>query len=164
MSLPLTKINSIDVFENRLDEVLNHVANGGSLTQFCKLVKCDYSALMKFIRKSDDIKKRYDQAISDRQEWAKERIFEELKYMSAYNIQDAVNADGTLKTVRDLPEDLARSIKEVDADGGIKFTDKLKALDQKQKLLGLNVDKVEISGEITLESIINEARKKDVQS
>lgn len=156
--LPAAKINSISVFENNIEDVLNHVANGGSLTQYCKLVKCDYSALMKKIRANEEIHNRFKQAIEDRKEWSKERILEELKYMGSYNIQDAVNPDGRLKKIRDLPEDLARSIKEVDADGGIKFTDKLAALRDKQKLLGLNVEQVELSGTVTLESLILQAR------
>lgn len=160
MSLFLAKITTIDVFENRLDEIFSHLSNGGSLTEYCKLVKCDYSKLMGLIRRDPDAKKKYQDAISDRKEWAKERIYEELKHMSTYSIQDAVNPDGTLKRIQELPEALARSIKEVDADGGIKFADKLKALDQKQKLLGLNVEKVEISGELTLEGLILAAKKK----
>ncbi len=157
--MPVAKINSIEVFENRIDEFFNHISNGGSATQYCKLVNCDYAVLMSKIRSNEESFKRYRDAVDNRKEWAKERIYEELQYMGNYNIKDAVRADGTMKTIQELPEDLSRSIKEVDVDGSIKFQDKLKALDQKQKLLGLSVDKVEVTGRITLADMINQARK-----
>lgn len=156
--LPVAKLKSQMVVKGDPDAIIRHISNGGSLTKLAKMWMCDYSEIMRLIRADSELLKRYHAAIEDRKEWARERIFEELQMMGTYNIQDSCNPDGTFKSVRDLPEDLARSIKEVDSDGGIKFQDKLKALDQKQKLLGLITDKVEISGKLTLADIINEAR------
>ena len=152
--MPIAKLKSRMLVKGDFDSIIRHISNGGSLTQLAKLWKCDYSEIMKLIRSDDELLKQYNDAMSDRKEWARERIFEELQYMGSYNIRDAVNDDGSLKRIQELPEDLSRSIKEVDADGGIKFQDKLKALDQKQKLLGLNVEKVELSGKLTLADII----------
>jgi hypothetical protein len=157
--IPTTKINSIDVFENRIEEVFRHIRNGGSLTQLSKLWKFDYSEFMKSIRSNPTLLNEYQSALEDRKEWAKERIYEELQYMGTYNIKDAVNPDGTLKTIHELPEDLARSIKEIDVDGGIKFTDKRASLADKQKLLGLTVEKLELTGKLTLADLINQAKK-----
>lgn len=157
--IQVSKINSLDVFKNKIEEVFRHIRNGGSLTNLCKMWEFDYSELIKLIKKDKELYNEYLSCLEDRKEWARERIFEELKSISTYNIQDAVNDDGTLKKIKELPEDLARSIKEIDAEGGIKFTDKLKALDQKQKLLGLSIEKVELTGKISLESLILEAKK-----
>ena len=151
---PVAKVKSKMIVQGDFQSIINHVANGGSLTQLAKMWKCDYSEIMRLIRADESLLKEYRAAIEDRKEWARERIYEELQYMSAYNIQDAINPDGTMKPARELPEDLARSIKEIDSDGGLKFQDKLKALDQKQKLLGLNTEKLEISGKLTLADII----------
>jgi len=159
VNFPTAKIASLNIFKSQLEDVFRHLRNGGSLTQLCKMWGCDYSELMRLIRSDADIFKEYKACLEDRKEWARERIYEELQYMGNYNIKDAVNHDGTMKNVVDLPEDLARSIKEVDADGGIKFQDKLKALDQKQKLLGLNIEKVELTGKMTLADIIIGAKK-----
>lgn len=152
--VPVAKIKSQIAVKGDFDAIIRHISNGGSLTQLAKMWSCDYSEIMKLIRADKEKLSTYQAAMEDRKEWAKERIFEELQYMGNYNIKDAVRADGTMKTVQELPEDLARSIKEVDVDGSIKFQDKLKALDQKQKLLGLQTDKVEVSGKLTLADII----------
>lgn len=157
--LPIAKLKSKSLVNQDPDLIINHVTNGGTLTSLAKMLGCDYSEIMNQIRKDESLNERYKQALEDRKEWGRERILEELQYLSAYNIQDAVNIDGTLKPVRDLPEDLARSIKEVDADGGIKFNDKLKAMDQSAKLLGLNVEKLEVSGSLSLKDIIQSADK-----
>jgi len=159
--VPIAKLKSFELVKSNPDMIIDHIANGGSLTNLAKMIKCDYSEIMKLIRSDESLHKRYMAALEDRKEWAKERIFEELKYMSAYNIQDAVRPDGTLKTIQELPEDLARSIKEVDADGGLKFSDKLKALDQKQKLLGISTEKIEITGKLTLEDLIKQSMKEE---
>jgi hypothetical protein len=152
--VPVAKIKSQIAVKGDFDSIIRHISNGGSLTQLAKMWSCDYSELMKLIRSDKDKLSVYHAAIEDRKEWARERIFEELQYMGNYNIKDAVRTDGTMKTIQELPEDLARSIKEVDVDGSIKFQDKLKALDQKQKLLGLQTEKVEVSGKLTLADII----------
>lgn len=157
--LPVAKLKSKIVIESDFETIISHISNGGSLTQLAKMWCADYSEIMKLIRSDKDKLATYRSAMEDRKEWAKERIFEELQYMGNYNIRDAVRSDGTMKTIQELPEDLARSIKEVDVDGSIKFQDKLKALDQKTKLLGLNVEKLEVSGKLTLADIIIGARK-----
>lgn len=157
--VPVGKIKAIDIANSQFDMVIKHVSNGGSLTKLCKMMECDYSELMKLIRADEAKFKAYNQAKEDRKEWASERIYEELQYMGNYNIKDAVNTDGTMKTIKDLPEDLARSIKEVDADGGVKFVDKLKAIDQKQKLLGLSTEKHEVTGKLTLADVIMAAKQ-----
>jgi hypothetical protein len=152
--MPVAKLKSQMIVKGDFEAIIRHISNGGSLTQLAKMWACDYSEVMRLIRADKDKLSVYHAAIEDRKEWARERIFEELQYMGNYNIKDAVRSDGTMKTIMELPEDLARSIKEVDVDGSIKFQDKLKALDQKQKLLGLNIEKVEVSGKLTLADII----------
>ena len=152
--MPISKLKSQVTVKGDFESIIRHISNGGSLTQLSKMWNCDYSEIMRMIRADKEKLAAYQAAIEDRKEWARERIFEELQYMGNYNIKDAVRADGTMKTIMELPEDLSRSIKEVDVDGSIKFQDKLKALDQKQKLLGLNIEKVELSGKLTLADII----------
>ena len=74
-------------------------------------------------------------------------------------MKDAVNPDGTIKKLQELPRNLTAAIKEINADGGLKFQDKLKAIDLFGKQMGLFVDKVQVDGKITLEQYILAAQK-----
>ena len=140
-----------------IDLIIDHVSNGGTIIDLCKMWAIKYSDVMRTIRANESHKKSYDQALLDRDEWAKERILSEVKALSTYSIKDALNADGTFKALKDMPDHLAAAIKEVDLDGNLKFSDKLKALDLMGKQLGIFIEKREISGRVTLEQLIMEA-------
>ena len=161
MSLDLDKlkIQILKKDEHSLEVMLDHISNGGSLTELCVMWGLRYSDVVKALRSKPELKAKYDQALKDRDEWARERILSEVKRLGTYTIKDAFNSDGSTKRPHELPDDLAAAIKEVNSDGDIKFQDKLKALDLMGKQLGLFVDKKEISGTLTLEQLIASAKK-----
>lgn len=140
-----------------IETIIDHVANGGSVIDLCKTWGVSYSAIMKQIRLGPESSRAYDQALKDREEWAKERILKEVKSLSMFNIKDIFNPDGTFKKPSEMPEAFTAAIKEITVDGDIKFIDKLKALDLYHKQMGLFVDKKEVTGRISLEQLINEA-------
>lgn len=142
-----------------VETLINHVANGGSAIDLCKIWNIRYSDMMKTIRSSEDFSKAYSQALIDRTEWARERILKEQQALAMFNIKDTLNPDGTIKKLHDMPDDVTAAIKEIDADGAVKFIDKNKSLDQLHKQLGLFVDKKEVTGSISLERIVLEADK-----
>lgn len=155
-------IDSIEILKNdhqSMEVLFDHVANGGSLIALSKMWGMSYSKLMRHIRSKEDLKAKLAQAMSDREEWAREAVIEEVKKLSLYNVKDAVNPDGTIKQLQQLPENLTAAIKEINADGGLKFQDKLKAIDLFGKQMGLFVDKVQVDGKITLEQYILAAQK-----
>lgn len=145
--------------KEKFQDIIDNVSNGGSLINLCALWNIRYSDMMRIIRADDILSKRYNQALKDREEWAKERILKEVQSLSMFNIKDIFNLDGTLKKPAEMPPEFTAAIKEVTADGDIKFIDKLKALDLYHKQMGLFVDKKEISGTLSLETLIKEAHK-----
>lgn len=142
---------------NNIEVIIDHVANGGSVIDLCKLWQMKYSDIMRKIRAIPETKAAYEQALLDRDEWAKERLMSEVRSLSTYSIKDALNPDGTFKPLHELPDELAAAIKEIDIDGVLKFSDKLKAIDLFGKQLGVFIEKKEISGKVTLEQLIMEA-------
>ena len=159
--LPKTT-TSIEILKNdpqSMEVLFDHVANGGSLIELSKMWGMPYSKLMRHIRSKEDLKAKLAQAMSDREEWARESVLDEVKKMSLYDVKDAVNPDGTIKKLQELPSSLTAAIKEINADGGLKFQDKLKAIDLFGKQMGLFVDKVQVDGKITLEQYILAAQK-----
>jgi hypothetical protein len=143
--------------------IVEHVANGGSALDLCNTWKVSFSTIMKAIKSNPDYDKEYQAAIISRDEWAKERILKEQQALAMFNIKDAYNADGTIKPIQQMPDHVTAAIKEIDSDGGVKFLDKNKSLDQYHKQMGLFVDKKEVSGTISWEHILNEAAKLDIK-
>lgn len=166
MSLDLNKLKLKVAMtdEKSVDVMLEHVANGGSITHICSMWGLRYSDVIRAIRSNPDLKARYDQALKDREEWAKERVLSEFKALSTFSIKDLFDPiTGAPIPIHQLPDDVAAAIKEVDADGAVKMIDKLKALDLMNKNMAGVVDKTEITGTLTLEQAIMQARQiKDV--
>lgn len=141
------------------NSALNHIANGGSLIDLCKMWELRYSDVMRVIRSNPDLKARYDQAMVDREEWAKERVLAEFKALATFSIKDLFDSNGVPIPIHQLPDQVASAIKEINADGDVKMVDKLKALDSLGKHMAGLVDKKEISGTLTLEQAILAAYK-----
>lgn len=140
-----------------MDVIIEHVANGGSAIELAKSWNIRFSHVMQAIRANPEYAKRYAAALLDRDEWARERILDEIRALGTFSLKDALNEDGTFKRLQDMPNDIVAAIKEIDKDGIIKFTDKLKALDMYGKKLGLFIERREITGTLTLEQLVSEA-------
>lgn len=166
MALDLEKLKlTITTLDAHQMEVLfDHVANGGSVTQWCVARGLRYSDLMKAIRSKKELKAAFDQAMEDRKEWAKERLLTEVMDLGTYTLADIFNEDGSRKPVHMLPPGLIASIKELTADGDIKFQDKLKAIAMYSSELGLFTEKKELLGTLSLAQIIAGAKEKESQS
>jgi len=142
-----------------------HVSNGGSLTEMCKAIKVRYSKIIDWIGSSEDTREKYLVAMAARDEWAKERILEEIRNIGLGNIKDLVDANGDMLPIKDMPDSATPMIAGIDvtedAQGNIttkyKITDKLKALDMYAKKLGILVEKKHITTVITLEDMVSDS-------
>ena len=134
--------------------IFDHIANGGSAIDIAQMWGLSYVKLMRHIKSKKDLSEKYEEALKLREEWARERVISEVNSLATFNIKDAFNPDGSFKKAYELPEKLTAAIKEIDSDGGLKFQDKLKALDLFGKQMGLFTEKKEISGHLSLESIV----------
>jgi phage terminase small subunit len=88
-----------------------------------------------------------------------ERVLAEVSRLALADLAGAFNEDGSLKPLKDIPEELRRCISSVDlvnvpnGDGGsntitkVRFCDKVKSLELLMKHLGMLRDKLEVSGE-----------------
>lgn len=146
-----------------MNSIIDHVSNGGSIIELCKIWQVSYSSVMRTIKACDIFKQRYSEALVERDEWAKERVLLEIRALSTFSIADALQTDGTFKKLTDMPPGLIAAIKEMDANGAIKFVDKLKALDLLGKQLALFTTKHEITGKLSLADLIAKAGEIDEQ-
>lgn len=167
--------------DEAIAEFYKHVANGGSPIDLAEMWKIPYSEMMHWIHTSPTRKQRYEDAIQAQAEWAVRRVLQEVKRIGFADIRDAYKPDGTLKQMKDMPPEVAAVIASVETidyfEGSgknkehlgvinkIKFWNKLEAIKMLAQNLGMLVERVEHSGRVSLESLINESitiRKEDV--
>ncbi|MCK5607201.1 terminase small subunit [Candidatus Pacearchaeota archaeon] len=153
-----------------LFEIVDDVANGGSLVSFCKSKGFRYSNVINWIYEDEGRQKSYEVALEARGEWVAQKILAELQALSFTDRKKLFNDDGSVKNITDLDDDIASAIAGIDIqeeitdkDSGevvvprtrkIKMVDKLKAIELLGKNLKMFTDKVEHSGKMSLEELV----------
>jgi phage terminase small subunit len=101
----------------------------------------------------------------------RERILQEYSRLAFSNLKNFFNDDGTMKLLNEIDEDSIRAIAGLEVEqifkGGnkskevtgllkkIKIADKKGALDSLARIKGMFVDKIEHSGKITIDDLVN---------
>lgn len=158
-----------------MDTIIDHVSSGGSLIELCKTWGVSFSKVMRWIRLDAEKQKRYDQAIVDRDEWAKESVLLELRKMINSNLQLIINEDGSLKPVHEWPNEVASIVQSIEVveefEGSgrdkvqtgwnkkVKFWSKEKAIELFGKHIKLFTEQHEHSGTLKLEDIVGRSMK-----
>lgn len=153
-----------------LEQICDHVANGGSLTEWCRTLDIRYSSVTRWIRESEGRIKAYAQAKADRDEWADERILEAVRELGFSDITVFYGKDGKLLPINQWPAGSGRLAQSVEVDDiigtgdekgmkigetqKVKLWDKSKALEQLLKNRRLLVEKTETDLTLKLDEII----------
>ena len=156
---------------NMPEDVLAHVASGGSLIELCKMWNVIYHRISRFMYEDAGRRKAYEEALAARDEFFIERIRLELRNLCAVDIRKAYDKDGKLLPPSDWPDELAAAIASVETfeeyDGSgkdreyigdtqkLKLWDKLKSLELLGKNLKMFIDRHEVTGKVTLEDLVN---------
>ncbi len=129
--------------------------------------------------KKPDIAREVNAALERRNarvEVKSDDILRELLHLAMVDISEAYNPDGSLKPLNEIPADVRRSLANIETEeifagfgenrehvgriAKVKFYDKTKALELLGKHLKLFTDKLEVSGKMTLEQLVEQAAKK----
>ena len=143
--------------EKTLDTICSAVSGGGSATDLCRGWRIPYGVVMNWVREDKDRSRRYDSAVSDRGDWVIESLLKELQSIALFDIRDIYEADGKLKLPKDWPSAVSQAVMSVGAKGEVKFHSKIKAIELLGKNLDIFKDKIEHTGQVTLEDIVGGA-------
>jgi hypothetical protein len=160
-----------------IDIVCSHVTSGGSHIDLCETWSIRYSDLMAWIREEKTRIDQLDKALYDRGEWVEESILRELRRLGSADLRKLFKEDGSLKKPEDWPDEIAAAISGIDTeelfDGygkyrkHIGFTKKVKLWDKGRalELLGKNlrmfVDRVDVSGKVSLADLVKGSMKNE---
>ena len=158
--------------EGIFNTVVDHVANGGSALELCKMWNVRYSDMMRWIYGSAEMKEEYERAIGHQAEWMVARLLDELRAIGTVDIRAAFAEDGRLKPMSEIPENVAKAMAQVEVfeemeyDGQarervqvgwtkkVKFYDKLRAIELLGKKLAMFVERHEHRHTMTLEKLV----------
>lgn len=171
--LPTAKERLAELFnkpDETMDIILNHVASGGSLTELCKLYNVPYHRIRYWIKDDPVREKEFAEAHQWRNEWYVETLFAELRKIAASDLREIMGEDGRIKDPSEWPESIAsvvssfEVVEEFEGSGRnktkvgyckkIKLWNKEKAIEMLGKHLRLFVDRVDVSGKVTLEDLV----------
>ena len=172
---PATLEHDIKIYDDPdlLPKICKHVASGGSVITLAELWGVNFGELMGWIRRDKDRAKAYELALRDRGEWVLERILKELQNIATVDIRELFNDDGGLKPMSEWSKEAAAAVagfevvEEFEGKGSdkvqtgwnkkVKLADKIRALELIGRNLSAWTDKVEHSGVVTLEDVINKS-------
>jgi phage terminase small subunit len=150
------------------DQIFAHLADGGSLTAWCRAHKKKYSVVIAAIAADLDLQKKYELAIAARTEWAVETALAEIRLIMSADVRQLYHPDGTIKSVDEWPESIARAVAAVEVDEislgsgtdrrvvgqtkKIKLWDKIKSLELAMRNLSLLIEQHDhsVHGTVTL--------------
>ncbi len=158
-----------------LDEIVAHVANGGTVQTLVDTWEIFYSDVTHWLHQDEQRERAYMKALNDRAEWGKERFLAEIRTIGLVNIREAFREDGTLKPIADIPDHILRCVEGIEVDElfdgvgqeraqvgvtkKIKMASKLKALELALKQAGLLTDVVKVDLSTRLENILAASNK-----
>lgn len=147
---------------DRVVDICEWLASGGSLIELCKMLDVQYSSVLRWINIDGERRRAYEMALKDRDEFVKQELIDELRKICKVDIRRAFDEGGNLLSIKEMPEDVAKAVSAFDIDEDalgnervrVRFLDKLKAIETMGKNLKMFVDRVEHSGTVTLEDMV----------
>jgi hypothetical protein len=110
------KVTEILSQPNILDEICCHIASGGTLVGLAELWDVVFGDLSNWIHSEPEREKRYIKALNDRSEWGTEKVLHELRRIGFSDIREIFRDDGSLKSPKDWPKDVALAVSSVEVD------------------------------------------------
>jgi hypothetical protein len=146
-----------------INTIFDNVANGGSLIDLCELWSVSYVLILRWIYDEESRTKKYNQALESRNEWAVQRLLDEIRAVSFADIRLVLDAGGKVLPLDKWPTGVARAVAGLDINDGpdgsvvkkIKMYDKLKALEMLGRDLGRLIVRHEVNGKLTLEELVS---------
>ena len=158
---------------NRMEKIFKHLAAGGTIIDYCLLVGQRYDEVMFWINSSEDRRSLYEQGKKARLDWIYESCLKQYNALSTLDIRELYGPTGSLKDMKDWPESAALAVAGVESIEQFEMVDsvresvgelkRLKTYDKNKSLeaLGKHIrmfaDVLEIRGEISIRSALDEA-------
>jgi len=155
--------------------IYKHVANGGSLIDLCKTWDVNYCDMSEWVNDDKSRSDKYQAALQARNEWAKEAVLLEFRRIGLADIRKLYDEEGELLPVKEWPDEVASFVANIEVnelfEGSgkdrehvgyvkkVKLWNKEKSLELLGKNMSMFFENHKLSGNLTLEDIINKSRE-----
>lgn len=161
--------------DQTMTDICAHVASGGTLTELCETWGVRYGVIASWVREDRPRNTRLTDAMNDRSEWFREKIYSEFKRIGTSDIRKIYDKKGNILPVHEWPDDVASFVSSVEQEElfegkgkdreqignvkKIKLWNKERALELIGKNIHMFVEQHTHSGKITLEELVNASRE-----
>lgn len=161
-----------------MDKVFTHLAGGGTLIDYCKLVGMAYPVMIKWINDDKSRLAKYEAGKRAREDWLFERVLAEYKALSTFSVSELYNEAGGLRAVSEWSDGAkaavakVESIEQFEMVDGVKESvgeikkvsvwDKTKTLDSLGRYLKMFREQIDINvqGSVSLVGALEDAEKR----
>lgn len=143
-----------------IDIICAHVGDGGTLTNLCEKVwKVSYGRMAQWINSDETRRRLFSDAMQSRVNWERERILEELRHLSFFDIRQILDENSCVKPPSEWPDEISKAVESMTVNElfqgtgddrelvglvkNIKLTPKLKALELIGKTSAMFIERVE---------------------
>lgn len=151
------------------------VANGYSMTEWCRGKGINYGSFWSELQRSTDLRAIIAKAEQARKEWLKEELLKLMRDITQLNPQSCFNSNGNYLGMMDLPENSAKLIKKakfrLQSNGPdeapdeileLEFYDKQKSIDQIGKYIQMFNETIDVTHKVTLEQTVTRSFEADI--
>lgn len=154
----IERTNAILAEPDAFDILLDHVAEGGTLAEWCTKRDIKFRTVREWIEFDPERKKAFSLATSSRENFLQDAVLATLRDLNAADLTALLTEDGDMKPLKDIPSQFRRLISSletrtrVNEDGGRETIHRVKSLtpdkgaDMLGRHLGMYKEKMEVTG------------------
>ena len=152
-----------------LEVLCDRIADGETLVDITRGMGANFRWMYEWLNDMNfpERREKYNEAENARDASMKEDIVGQIHRLSNVNVKDMFDDSGNLKRISDLSDHVAKAVASIDVTENEKgeVTKKIRMVDKGQMLtLGgrrqrMFVDRVDVSGQMSLEQAVNESMK-----
>jgi len=101
------------------DDILRHVADGGTLMEWARAYGVSYTVLAGWIASDKDRSTGYKLALKMRDEYLTEMVVRNLRMYADFDPAEMFDADGRLLNIKDMPERIRRALSAMEIGEGL---------------------------------------------
>jgi hypothetical protein len=161
-----------------MEKVFTHLAGGGTLIDYCKLVGMAYPVMIKWINDDKHRLAKYEAGKRAREDWLFERVLAEYKALSTFSVSELYSESGGLRPVSEWSDGAKAAVAKVESleqfemvDGikesvgeikKVSVWDKTKTLDSLGRYLKMFREQIDITvqGQVSLVGALEDAEKR----
>jgi len=143
-----------------MDQIVDHVASGGTISQIAHEMDVPFKALNGWIRCDKLRSDRYDRALNDRNEAMIENILSALNSIQDFDIRELYDGEGNLLPMKQWPATArfsVNSIKPTEWGHELKLSDRLKAIELAGKHKAMFTERITHEAGKSLVDLIQES-------